>query len=130
MFNHNLRWCHHSHQTSKISNSPLGHNYMYWSLKNIIANKREVLDASIFTVLYCTQSFFSSFFQSVCVLGYCVLPLAIALVICRLIIIKQPQTVGLFAARSVVVLAGFGWATFGNFMQFSLVNNILFAMES
>lgn len=54
----------------------------------------------------------SSFFQSVCVLGYCVLPLAAALLVCQLILLAHQSTV-LFIIRCIVVLFAFGWSTFG-----------------
>ncbi|CAH1253756.1 YIPF6 [Branchiostoma lanceolatum] len=54
-----------------------------------------------------------SFFQSVCVLGYCVLPLSIALIVCRIILAASAtQTIVLFAIRFVTVLLGFAWSTF------------------
>lgn len=59
---------------------------------------------------------FSSFFQSVCVLGYCVCPLAIALIICRIILAAATQTTILFVIRFLAVLAGFGWSTFGKML--------------
>ncbi|XP_025087354.1 protein YIPF6-like [Pomacea canaliculata] len=55
-----------------------------------------------------------SFFQSVCVLGYCVCPLAIALIICRIILAAATQTTILFVIRFLAVLAGFGWSTFAS----------------
>ncbi|XP_033231056.1 protein YIPF6 [Belonocnema kinseyi] len=54
-----------------------------------------------------------SFFQSVCVLGYCLLPTAIALLICRIILIAE-QNVGLFIARFIISMTGFGWATYAS----------------
>ena len=57
----------------------------------------------------------SSFFQSICVLGYCVLPLTIALILCRLILVADPQTTLLFIIRCTAVLVAFGWAVFGEF---------------
>ncbi|PVD35081.1 hypothetical protein C0Q70_06362 [Pomacea canaliculata] len=61
-----------------------------------------------------------SFFQSVCVLGYCVCPLAIALIICRIILAAATQTTILFVIRFLAVLAGFGWSTFGQGPGFDL----------
>jgi len=58
-----------------------------------------------------------SFFQSVCVLGYCLLPLALALVLCRVILFADQQTTILLAFRCVFVLLGFIWATYAS-MQF------------
>ncbi|XP_064608387.1 protein YIPF6-like [Liolophura sinensis] len=55
-----------------------------------------------------------SFFQSVCVLGYCVFPLSISLVICRIVLIAAEQTTGLFIVRFVAVILGFAWSTFAS----------------
>lgn len=54
-----------------------------------------------------------SFFQSVCVLGYCLLPLAVSLVFCRLILFLH-QTDLLFFLRFLITMFGFGWATFAS----------------
>ncbi|XP_020279092.1 protein YIPF6 isoform X2 [Pseudomyrmex gracilis] len=54
-----------------------------------------------------------SFFQSVCVLGYCLLPNAIALIICRIILIAN-QTNLLTILRSVISTIGFFWATYAS----------------
>jgi len=54
-----------------------------------------------------------SFFQSVCVLGYCLLPTAIALVVCRLILVAE-QNNFLFMLRFIVTMMGFAWATFAS----------------
>ena len=45
-------------------------------------------------------------------LGYCILPLDIALTVCRLILITK-QTAALFAVRFILVILGFAWSTFG-----------------
>jgi len=50
-----------------------------------------------------------SFFQSVCVLGYCLLPLSIALSLCRIILLVEQSTF-LFILRSVISLIAFLWA--------------------
>jgi protein YIPF6 len=47
-----------------------------------------------------------SFFQSVCVLGYCIAPLVIAAVICGLL-----TQLGLSWFKLLVVMAGFAWST-------------------
>lgn len=52
-----------------------------------------------------------SFFQSVCVLGYCLFPVALALVICRIILFSTQNTF-LFFLRFVISMIGFMWATF------------------
>ncbi|XP_066940533.1 protein YIPF6 [Macrobrachium rosenbergii] len=52
-----------------------------------------------------------SFFQSVCVLGYCLLPSCFALILCRLILIATQNKL-LFALRFIITCIGFIWATF------------------
>ncbi|XP_031555596.1 protein YIPF6-like [Actinia tenebrosa] len=54
-----------------------------------------------------------SFFQSVCVLGYCIFPLVVALIVCRFILLAK-QNVALFFVRLIFVIAGFAWATFAS----------------
>ncbi|KAM9842843.1 protein YIPF6 [Aulostomus maculatus] len=54
-----------------------------------------------------------SFFQSLCVLGYCIMPLTAAMVVCRLVLLGSSGTVS-FAVRLVVVTASFGWSTFAS----------------
>ncbi|XP_014250345.1 protein YIPF6 [Cimex lectularius] len=51
-----------------------------------------------------------SFFQSVCVLGYCLLPTSLALIVCRLILFFTQSNL-LFFLRLVVTTCGFLWAT-------------------
>ncbi|XP_077861481.1 protein YIPF6-like isoform X2 [Saccoglossus kowalevskii] len=55
-----------------------------------------------------------SFFQSVCVLGYCVLPLNVALIVCRLVLLAPEQTTALFVIRFAIVFVGFVWSTFAS----------------
>ncbi|XP_042868635.1 protein YIPF6-like isoform X1 [Penaeus japonicus] len=52
-----------------------------------------------------------SFFQSVCVLGYCLLPCCGSLILCRLILIATQNKL-LFILRFIVTVIGFVWATF------------------
>jgi len=54
-----------------------------------------------------------SFFQSLCVLGYCVLPLAVALIICKLILLAH-RTTPLFAVRCIIVLGTLIWSCFAS----------------
>ncbi|KXJ22882.1 protein YIPF6 [Exaiptasia diaphana] len=54
-----------------------------------------------------------SFFQSVCVLGYCIFPLDVALVVCRIILLAK-QNLALFIVRFLIVILGFAWATFAS----------------
>ncbi|KAK2170584.1 hypothetical protein LSH36_2g18029 [Paralvinella palmiformis] len=75
---------------------------IYWVGAAIVTLNTKLLGGSI------------SFFQSICVLGYCVLPLTIVLIVCRLILIAQPQTTALFVIRCVIVLLAFGWSTFAS----------------
>lgn len=55
-----------------------------------------------------------SFFQSVCVLGYCLAPVAGALIVCKVLLIAE-QTRFVFFLRLVSTLVGFIWATYGTF---------------
>jgi len=57
-----------------------------------------------------------SFFQSVCVLGYCLLPLAAALLVCRVLLFFSSGT-AVLVMRMITVLIGFCWSTFAS-MQF------------
>lgn len=54
-----------------------------------------------------------SFFQSLCVLGYCIMPLTAAMVVCRIVLLGSSGAVS-FAVRLVVVTASFGWSTFAS----------------
>lgn len=54
-----------------------------------------------------------SFFQSVCVLGYCLLPTALALLACEILLIFE-QTAFPFILRFLVTSVGFAWATFAS----------------
>ncbi|EDW77838.1 uncharacterized protein Dwil_GK24331 [Drosophila willistoni] len=56
-----------------------------------------------------------SFFQSVCVLGYCLTPVAIALIVCRVILLAQTTRL-LFFLRFVTTTVGFAWATYASFV--------------
>jgi len=57
-----------------------------------------------------------SFFQSVCVLGYCLLPLALSLALCSFVLLLT-QSMFLLILRCIFVLSGFIWSTFAS-MQF------------
>ncbi|TDG46573.1 hypothetical protein AWZ03_007011 [Drosophila navojoa] len=56
-----------------------------------------------------------SFFQSVCVLGYCLTPIALSLIICRIILLSS-RTRFLFFLRFVTTTLGFAWATYASFI--------------
>lgn len=62
-----------------------------------------------------------SFFQSVCVLGYCLTPIAVALMVCRVILLTT-QTKVLFFLRLLTTIFGFSWSTYGelNFFEVSI----------
>lgn len=62
--------------------------------------------------IFLLYSLHSSFFQSVCVLGYCLTPVALALIVCRIILLST-QTRFLFFLRFVTTTLGFAWATYG-----------------
>lgn len=55
---------------------------------------------------------YRSFFQSLCVLGYCILPLTVAMIVCRIVLLGGSGIIG-FAVRLIVVTASFSWSTFG-----------------
>uniref|UniRef100_A0A8C8ZNI1 Protein YIPF n=1 Tax=Prolemur simus TaxID=1328070 RepID=A0A8C8ZNI1_PROSS len=50
-----------------------------------------------------------SFFQSLCVLGYCILPLTVAMLICRLVLLAEPGPIN-FMVRLFVVTVMFAWS--------------------
>ncbi|XP_028996046.1 protein YIPF6 [Betta splendens] len=54
-----------------------------------------------------------SFFQSLCVLGYCIMPLTVAMATCRIVLLV-PNSLVSFVVRLVVVTASFGWSTFAS----------------
>ncbi|XP_073340541.1 protein YIPF6 [Pagrus major] len=54
-----------------------------------------------------------SFFQSLCVLGYCIMPLTVAMAVCRIVLVGGSGPVS-FGVRLVVVTASFGWSTFAS----------------
>ncbi|XP_066515542.1 protein YIPF6 [Hoplias malabaricus] len=54
-----------------------------------------------------------SFFQSLCVLGYCILPLTVAMLVCRLVLLGSTGAIS-FIIRLIVVTASFGWSTFAS----------------
>jgi len=55
-----------------------------------------------------------SFFQCVCVLGYCVLPLAISLLLCRIVLFFVSQWKVSLVIRFLAVVMGLGWATYAS----------------
>ncbi|KAG5192923.1 terbinafine resistance locus protein [Tribonema minus] len=81
------------------------------------ANQGALVFASVFVVVWCGAAMVTvnaqllgggiSFFQSVCVLGYCVFPLVLASAAC---LIAKALT-GLFFIRALLVVVGFMWST-------------------
>lgn len=59
--------------------------------------------------------FSRSFFQSLCVLGYCIMPLTVAMLVCRLVLLAGSGTIS-FIIRLIVVVAMFGWSTLGEYL--------------
>jgi hypothetical protein len=53
-----------------------------------------------------------SFFQSVCVLGYCLTPLAVSLIVCRILLIMGHTYLN-FSLRMLATGIGFMWSTYG-----------------
>lgn len=56
-----------------------------------------------------------SFFQSVCVLGYCLAPVAGALIVCKVLLVAE-QTKFVFFLRLVATLVGFLWASYAAYI--------------
>ncbi|XP_013407334.1 protein YIPF6 isoform X2 [Lingula anatina] len=74
---------------------------IYWVGAVVVTLNTKLLGGSI------------SFFQSICVLGYCALPLTLALIVCKLILLG-PHTTAMFTVRCVTVLVAFLWSTFAS----------------
>uniref|UniRef100_A0A914UQ31 Protein YIPF n=1 Tax=Plectus sambesii TaxID=2011161 RepID=A0A914UQ31_9BILA len=55
-----------------------------------------------------------SFFQSLCVLGYCLLPPGAAAVLCKVLTFASEQSSLLFVIRLLVTSVGFVWATYAS----------------
>jgi len=53
-----------------------------------------------------------SFFQSLCVLGYCLLPPGAAAVLCKVLTFASEESTLLFILRIAVTFIGFVWATY------------------
>lgn len=61
-------------------------------------------------------SFCSSFLQTVCVLGYCILPLVISLIVCRLLVFAGTKSLWLFIFRLAIVAFGLIYSSFASFV--------------
>ncbi|CAH0391169.1 unnamed protein product [Bemisia tabaci] len=57
-----------------------------------------------------------SFLQSVCILGYCLLPLAIALIACRCLVFLFSPSTFLFFTSLCISMSGFLWATYASLL--------------
>ncbi|KAH8877446.1 Protein YIPF6 isoform 1 [Schistosoma japonicum] len=57
-----------------------------------------------------------SFLQTVCVLGYCILPLVIGLVICRLLLFASSNSVFVFIIRLLIVITGLVYSSYASFI--------------
>ncbi|VDM96031.1 unnamed protein product [Thelazia callipaeda] len=55
-----------------------------------------------------------SFFQTLCVLGYCLLPPGLAAIVCKFIEASVEPTTFFFALRLLITGAGFMWATYAS----------------
>jgi hypothetical protein len=49
--------------------------------------------------------------------GYCLLPLSIALAVCRIVLLAATPTTSFFIVRSLCTLLGLAWASYAS-MQF------------
>lgn len=70
--------------------------------------------------LYGCMLFFRSFFQSLCVLGYCILPLTVAMLVCRLVLLAEQGPIN-FMVRLFVVILMFAWSIVGKNILTSLI---------
>ncbi|KAF6023178.1 YIPF6 [Bugula neritina] len=75
---------------------------IYWAGALIITINTILLGGSI------------SIFQCMCVLGYCVVPLAVALTLCKVILLVDADSTGLFVVRSIIVLIALAWSIFAS----------------
>merc|ERR1712024_131245 len=58
-----------------------------------------------------------SFFQSACVIGYCLFPLAASLAISKIFLMFDTEGMLVFILRSIIVLISFLWSSYSS-MQF------------
>ncbi|CAM9178129.1 unnamed protein product [Choristocarpus tenellus] len=82
------------------------------------ADQGTLVFAAVFVVVWCGAAIVTlnaqllggtiSFFQSVCVLGYCVFPLLISAVVC---LVLKAIHVNMFLVKATIVAVGFAWAT-------------------
>ncbi|CAH8514414.1 unnamed protein product [Heterobilharzia americana] len=57
-----------------------------------------------------------SFLQTVCVLGYCILPLVIGLVICRILVLTSSNSLFIFIIRLLIVISGLIYSSYASFI--------------
>jgi protein YIPF6 len=89
------------------------------------ANQGALVFASVFVVVWCGAAMVTlnaqllgggiSFFQSVCVLGYCVFPLTVASAVCLIVSAFHAP----FFVKAIIVVVGFLWSTRGEFTSVS-----------
>ena len=76
---------------------------------------------------------FSSFFQSVCTLGYCLLPLTIAVLVSRLLLTTPLPSSAVSLVRLVVVVISLVWSVYGELvipMSMFTKHFVLFCLAS
>jgi len=96
----------------------------YDSLGHIRESQSAVVFASVFVIVWCGAAIISfnsrllganvSFFQSICVLGYCICPLVIVAVITHLITVISggSNSLGVRLLQAVLTLLGFSWSSY------------------
>ncbi|CAL8093155.1 unnamed protein product [Calicophoron daubneyi] len=57
-----------------------------------------------------------SFLQAVCILGYCFLPLVISLIVCRIMLLSQSDSLVVFILRLGIVALGLIHSSFASFV--------------
>ncbi|KER31796.1 Yip1 domain protein [Opisthorchis viverrini] len=57
-----------------------------------------------------------SFLQTVCILGYCILPLVISLVVCRVLLLAASDSLWIFVIRLSIVAFGLIYSSFASFV--------------
>lgn len=79
-----------------------------------------MIQITIFMIFMVVYYFFRSFFQSLCVLGYCILPLTVAMLVCRLVLLAEQGPIN-FMVRLFVVIVMFAWSIVGKNVFISTV---------
>lgn len=99
-----------------IDGNPLNLQFVHWFLLDILVKTAKLMFEHTTETMLLTDFFtlcqYRSFFQSLCVLGYCILPLTVAMIVCRIVLLGGSGLVN-FVVRLIVVTASFSWSTFG-----------------